>query len=79
MIRVHQLSKIYTDWQHGDSIALNAISFDAKRGESYGLLGTNGAGKTTALRILATVLAPSSGNATTRALRLITYLKLYAN
>ena len=64
MIRVHQLSKIYTDWQQGDSIALNAISFHAKRGEIYGLLGTNGAGKTTALRILATVLAPSSGNAT---------------
>ncbi|MAV35652.1 MAG: ABC transporter ATP-binding protein [Planctomycetaceae bacterium] len=64
MICVRQLSKVYSDWQQGDSVALDAISFEAKRGQIYGLLGTNGAGKTTALRILATVLSPSSGSAT---------------
>src|SRR3972149_2050826 len=64
MIKVHQLTKYYTDLRRGRFEALGGISFHAKAGQIYGILGPNGAGKTTALRILSTVLRPSSGMAT---------------
>lgn len=48
----------------GDFIAVNAISFEVKRGEIFGFLGANGAGKTTAMKILCGLLSPSSGEAT---------------
>ncbi|UBM60891.1 ABC transporter ATP-binding protein [Marinilongibacter aquaticus] len=47
----------------GDFAAVNAISFDVKSGEIFGFLGANGAGKTTAMRILCGLLTPSSGEA----------------
>ena len=43
--------------------ALNGISLEIQRGEFFGVLGRNGAGKTTFLRILATLLHPTSGRA----------------
>ena len=48
----------------GDFTAVNAISFDIKKGEVFGLLGPNGAGKTTTLSMLSTILKPTSGSAT---------------
>jgi ABC-2 type transport system ATP-binding protein len=45
----------------GDRIALEDVSFTLERGEIFALLGPNGAGKTTTLRILAGLIAPSSG------------------
>lgn len=48
----------------GDFIAVNAISFDVQPGEIFGFLGANGAGKTTAMRILCGLLSPTSGEAT---------------
>src|SRR5690554_4101472 len=47
--------------QFGDFYAVNKISFDVYRGEIFGFLGANGAGKTTALRILCGLSAPTSG------------------
>lgn len=47
----------------GDFIAVNAISFEVKKGEIFGFLGANGAGKTTAMKILCGLLSPSSGEA----------------
>lgn len=47
----------------GDFTAVNAISFDVKRGEIFGFLGANGAGKTTAIKMLSGLLLPSSGEA----------------
>ena len=46
-----------------EKIAVNGISFKAKRGEIYGLLRPNGAGKTTTLRMLATLIRPDEGDA----------------
>jgi ABC-2 type transport system ATP-binding protein len=57
MIRASNLSKFY-----GGKRALGPVSFEIKDGETVGFLGLNGAGKTTALRILACDLRPSSGS-----------------
>ena len=43
------------------NIALNELSFEVNRGEIYALLGTNGAGKTTMLRVLSTLIKPDAG------------------
>jgi ABC-2 type transport system ATP-binding protein len=48
----------------GDFIATNQITFEVDRGEIFGFLGANGAGKTTAMRMLCGLSKPSSGNAT---------------
>jgi ABC-2 type transport system ATP-binding protein len=58
MIKVEQLVKQY------DSLtAVNAISFEVTEGELFGFLGPNGAGKTTTIKILTTLLKPTSGRA----------------
>ncbi|WP_297090830.1 ABC transporter ATP-binding protein [uncultured Draconibacterium sp.] len=48
----------------GSFTANNALSFNVKQGEIFGFLGANGAGKTTAIRILCGLSAPSSGEVT---------------
>lgn len=48
----------------GDFVAVNHISFDVKQGEIFGFLGANGAGKTTAMRMLCGLSYPTSGEAT---------------
>jgi ABC-2 type transport system ATP-binding protein len=48
----------------GDFIATNEISFEVKKGEIFGFLGANGAGKTTAIRMFCGLLLPTSGSAT---------------
>lgn len=50
--------------QFGDFKAVDQISFDVKQGEIFGFLGANGAGKTTAMRILCGLSYPTSGTAT---------------
>ncbi|MEO1449764.1 MAG: ABC transporter ATP-binding protein, partial [Bacteroidota bacterium] len=47
----------------GDFTAVDAISFSVKKGEIFGFLGANGAGKTTAIRMLCGLLGPSGGRA----------------
>lgn len=56
MIRVERLTKYY-----GEKLAVDEVSFGVARGEVLGLLGLNGAGKTTILRMLTGDLAPSAG------------------
>jgi len=48
----------------GPFIACNELSFTVDKGEIFGFLGANGAGKTTAMRMLCGLLGPSSGKAT---------------
>ena len=57
-ISVQHLSKAYASQK-----ALDAITFDLKKGEIVGFLGPNGAGKSTCMKILTTVLPPTSGKA----------------
>ena len=48
----------------GDFVAVDHISFEVNKGEIFGFLGANGAGKTTAMRMLCGLSLPSSGEAT---------------
>lgn len=57
-IEVHNLSKSY-----GKVQALDNVSFSVDRGELFGLIGPDGAGKTTLFRLLTTLISPDSGRA----------------
>jgi len=63
MIETRQLTKIFRDKKRSEIRAVDAVSFRCEPGKVFGLLGVNGAGKTTCLRMLATLLQPSSGTA----------------
>ncbi len=63
MIDVFDLTKAYCDARGGWSLAVDRVSFQVRPGEIFGLLGANGAGKTTVLRVLSTVLKPTAGTA----------------
>ena len=64
MISTHLLSKSFHDKQRGEIRAVDGVSLEVRPGQIYGLLGANGAGKTTIMRLLATLVRPSSGSAT---------------
>jgi sodium transport system ATP-binding protein len=64
MIQVRELTKVFEDPDGGQIMAVQGANLTCGAGEIYGLLGPNGAGKTTTLRCLATVLTPTSGDAT---------------
>jgi len=64
MIEARQLTKTFKDKKRGVIRAVDEVSFTCQPGQIYGLLGANGAGKTTVLRLLATLLQPTSGSAT---------------
>ena len=57
-VEVRDLSRYY-----GQRKALDGVSFDVREREIFGLLGPNGGGKTTLMRILSTLLRPDSGSA----------------
>jgi ABC-2 type transport system ATP-binding protein len=59
VITANELTKKF-----GDFTAVNKISFEVNRGEIFGFLGANGAGKTTAMRMLCGLSLPTSGEAT---------------
>ncbi len=58
VIKTDKLTKRF-----GDFIATNGITFEVHKGEIFGFLGANGAGKTTAMRMLCGLSKPSSGSA----------------
>ena len=57
-IQAEGLTKMF-----GDFTAVNAITFEVKKGEIFGFLGANGAGKTTAIKMLIGISNPTSGQA----------------
>ncbi len=59
VIKTEKLTKRF-----GDFIAADELSFEVQPGEIFGFLGANGAGKTTAMRMLCGLSTPSSGSAT---------------
>ena len=62
-IEAQGLTKVFYDRRRGDVTAAEDVSFNCLRGEVFALLGPNGAGKTTTLRMLSTVLRPTTGTA----------------
>ena len=58
VIAAHELVKRF-----GSVAAVDGVSFDVRRGEIFGILGPNGSGKTTAIRMLCGLLSPTSGDA----------------
>ncbi len=66
MIRIGNLEKSY-----GEQKALKGITLDVENGEIFGLIGPDGAGKTTLMRILVTLLLPDKGFATINGLDVV--------
>ncbi len=58
VIEVDKLTKRF-----GKFTAVDQVSFQVEKGEIFGFLGPNGAGKSTTIRMLCTLLRPTSGNA----------------
>jgi len=57
-IHISELTKSF-----GKNVAVNRLNLDVYRGELFGLVGPDGAGKTTTMRLLASIMEPSSGEA----------------
>ena len=72
MITVNNLHKTY-----GKVTALNNLSFTVNDGEIFGVIGPDGAGKTTLFRILASLLLPDSGSAEMNGLDVIKDFKTF--
>lgn len=65
VIQVRNLSKVYRDfWGRKKVQALNSLSLEVRKGEVFGLLGPNGSGKTTTLKLLLGLLFPTEGEVT---------------
>lgn len=58
ILEVKELSK-----QYSKVLAADRVSFDIQKGEIFALIGPNGAGKTTTIRMISTLLTPTSGDA----------------
>jgi ABC-2 type transport system ATP-binding protein len=64
VIETRNLSKVYRDfWGRSKKAALRPLDLEIRRGEIFGLLGPNGSGKTTTLKLLLGLIFPTSGEA----------------
>jgi ABC-2 type transport system ATP-binding protein len=64
VIETRNLSKVYRDfWGRSKKVALRPLDLEIRRGEIFGLLGPNGSGKTTTLKLLLGLIFPTSGEA----------------
>src|SRR6266536_999523 len=64
IVETHKLTKIYRDfWGRQKKTALNALDLTINKGEIFGLLGPNGSGKTTTIKLLLGLLFPTAGDA----------------
>lgn len=72
LCRTYRLTEGRLHRRHRDVEALRGISFEVAPGELFGLAGPNGAGKTTTVRILSTLLEPTTGQARVLGLDVVT-------
>jgi ABC-2 type transport system ATP-binding protein len=64
VVETRKLTKIYRDfWGREKKVALRALNMEVYRGEIFGLLGPNGSGKTTTIKLLLGLLFPTDGDA----------------
>src|SRR5438094_646977 len=64
VVETRNLTKVYRDfWGRRKKTALNALNIQIERGEIFGLLGPNGSGKTTTIKLLLGLLFPTTGEA----------------
>src|SRR5580765_7688306 len=64
IVETRKLTKIYRDfWGRQKKVALRALNLEVYRGEIFGLLGPNGSGKTTTIKLLLGLLFPTDGDA----------------
>src|SRR5437016_2090718 len=64
IVETRKLTKIYRDfWGREKKVALRALNMEVRRGEIFGLLGPNGSGKTTTIKLLLGLLFPTDGDA----------------
>src|SRR3954469_10451004 len=64
VVETRSLTKVYRDfWGRKKKTALNALNLKIHRGEIFGLLGPNGSGKTTTIKLLLGLLFPTKGDA----------------
>ena len=62
VIEIRNLTKVYRDfWGRPKVTAVKSLSLDVRPGEVFGLLGPNGSGKTTTIKLLLGLLFPTSG------------------
>jgi len=73
------LQNIVKTYDNGNVKAVNDISFDVNQGELFGLIGPDGAGKTSIFRILTTLLLADSGTATVTGLDVVKHYKAIRN
>ncbi|MCZ2343854.1 MAG: ABC transporter ATP-binding protein [Bacteroidales bacterium] len=64
VVETRNLTKVYRDfWGRRKKVALNALDLQIHKGEIFGLLGPNGSGKTTTIKLLLGLLFPTNGDA----------------
>src|ERR1700742_2845064 len=64
IVETRNLTKVYRDfWGRRKKTALRSLNIEIKRGEIFGLLGPNGSGKTTTIKLLLGLLFPTDGEA----------------
>ncbi len=68
MVQLTDISKTYGD---GKIVAVDRVSFSVKKGELFGLIGPDGAGKTSIFRLLTTLLLPDGGRASVNGLDVV--------
>ena len=64
IVEIRNLAKTYRDfWGRSKKVALKPLDLEIRRGEIFGLLGPNGSGKTTTMKLLLGLIFPTSGEA----------------
>ena len=66
-----QLTDLLKTYNKGETVAVDRVSFSVEKGELFGLIGPDGAGKTSIFRVLTTLLLPNGGSASVNGLDVV--------